>query len=205
VAGALAGGLNQRHIAQACAGWIRDKVEVRSVTRTGFLHGKLSHIHRGEVSAAILGSSNFTTRGLGLAASNNNVELNLVVDSNRDREDLHRWFEELWKDDSCVEDVKQRVLDILQRRLQPRAGKGAARRVAGIFFPVTTKGERATTSLSSLVVGALAVCAWSEPVESSSPASRRRRLSLIRERYRFMVGGIGRELRPGASLRNRAE
>ena len=52
----LANGLNQRHLAQACAAWMRDKVEVRSVTRTGFLHGKMSHIRRGEVSAAILGS-----------------------------------------------------------------------------------------------------------------------------------------------------
>ncbi len=110
---ALASGLNQRHIAQACAAWIRDRVEVRSVTRTGFLHGKMSHIRRGEVSAAIVGSSNFTTRGLGLCASNNNVELNLVVSDDRDRADLHRWFEELWNDTSRVEDVKQAVLDYL--------------------------------------------------------------------------------------------
>lgn len=110
---ALASGLNQRHVAQACAAWIRDKVEVRSVTRTGFLHGKMSHIRRGEVSAAIVGSSNFTTRGLGLAASNNNVELNLIVDGNRDRADLQAWFEELWNDTSRVEDVKQAVLEYL--------------------------------------------------------------------------------------------
>ena len=110
---ALASGLNQRHIAQACAAWIRDKVEVRSVTRTGFLHGKMSHIRRGEVSSAIVGSSNFTTRGLGLGATNNNVELNLVVDGNRDRADLHQWFDELWNDTSRVEDVKQAVLDYL--------------------------------------------------------------------------------------------
>ncbi len=110
---ALASGLNQRHIAQACAAWIRDKVEVRSVTRTGFLHGKMSHIRRGEVSSAIVGSSNFTTRGLGLGATNNNVELNLVVDGNRDRADLRQWFDELWNDTSRVEDVKQAVLDYL--------------------------------------------------------------------------------------------
>lgn len=107
----LANGLNQRHLARACAKWMRDKVEVRSVTKTGFLHGKMSHITRGEVTAAILGSSNFTTRGLGLAGTNNNVELNLVVDSNRDRADLHAWFEELWNDASRVEDVKAQVLD----------------------------------------------------------------------------------------------
>lgn len=109
----LASGLSQRHLARACADWMRDKVEVRSVTKTGFLHGKMSHIRRGEVSAAIVGSSNFTTRGLGLAATHNNVELNLVVDGNRDRDDLQAWFEELWNDPSRVEDVKQRVLDYL--------------------------------------------------------------------------------------------
>ncbi len=110
---ALASGLNQRHLAQACAAWMRDKVDVRSVTSTGFLHGKMSHIRRGEVCAAIVGSSNFTTRGLGLAATNNNVELNLIVDGDRDREDLGRWFDELWNDTSRVEDVKARVLDYL--------------------------------------------------------------------------------------------
>lgn len=110
---ALANGLNQRHLARACAEWMRDKVEVRSVTKTGFLHGKMAHIRRGEVSRAILGSSNFTTRGLGLATANNNVELNLVVDSDRDRADLKAWFDELWDDTSRVEDVKQQVLDYL--------------------------------------------------------------------------------------------
>lgn len=118
---ALSGGLSQRHLAKACAGWMKKKVEVRSVTRTGFLHGKMTHIRRGEVSAAILGSSNFTTRGLGLAADNNNVELNLIVNDDRDREDLRVWFEELWNDKTRVEDVKQKVLDYLQQVYQDQA------------------------------------------------------------------------------------
>jgi hypothetical protein len=107
---ALANGLSQRHIAQACARWMHDKVEVRSVMRTGFLHGKMAHIRRGEVSAAILGSSNFTTRGLGLASTNNNVELNLIVRDDRDRDDLLNWFEELWEDADRVEDVTRVAL-----------------------------------------------------------------------------------------------
>jgi hypothetical protein len=32
------------------------------------------------VKEAILGSSNFTVRGLGLGNGNNNIELNLIVD-----------------------------------------------------------------------------------------------------------------------------
>ncbi len=118
---ALSAGLNQRHIAQACAAWMRDKVEIRSVTKSGFLHGKMSHITRGEVTSAIMGSSNFTTRGLGLSATNNNVELNLIVDGNRDRADLHAWFEELWDDTSRVEDVKQTVLDYLLQVYQDQS------------------------------------------------------------------------------------
>jgi len=73
----------------------------------------MSHTRRGEVSSAIMGSSNFTTRGLGLAVANDNVELNLIVDGNRDRADLHQWFNELWDDTSRVTDVKQAVLDYL--------------------------------------------------------------------------------------------
>lgn len=109
----LTKGLSQRSLAQGCAAWIRDKVEVRSVTQSGFLHGKMSHVRRGEMTAAIVGSSNFTTRGLGLASNNNNVELNLVVSDDRDRDDLQRWFEELWNDTSRVEDVKEAVLEYL--------------------------------------------------------------------------------------------
>jgi hypothetical protein len=118
---ALASGLSQRHLAQACAQWMREKVDVRSVTRTGFLHGKMSHITRGEVSSAIVGSSNFTTRGLGLAAANNNVELNLIASDDRDRADLHAWFEELWNDKTRVEDVKQQVLDYLLQVYQDQS------------------------------------------------------------------------------------
>jgi hypothetical protein len=46
------------------------------------------HVANGAVEEAILGSSNFTVRGLGLGSSNNNIELNLEVDSTRDRRDL---------------------------------------------------------------------------------------------------------------------
>ena len=50
---------------------------------------------------------------LALAASNNNIELNLEVDSNRDRRDLRDWFDEIWNDNSLAEDVNQEVLHYL--------------------------------------------------------------------------------------------
>ena len=39
--------LVQRRLAKDCADWIRRKVEIRSVTRSGFLHGKLYYLHDG--------------------------------------------------------------------------------------------------------------------------------------------------------------
>jgi HKD family nuclease len=79
--------LTQRPAAKACAEWIERMVEIRSIRQSNFLHGKAYHIENGNASSAILGSSNFTVPGLGLG-NNSNVELNLVVDSDRDRKDL---------------------------------------------------------------------------------------------------------------------
>jgi SNF2 family DNA or RNA helicase len=117
----LANVLQQKRVARDCADWIRQKVEIRSVRHTQLLHGKMYHIANAGVEEAILGSSNFTVRGLGLGASNNNIELNLEVDSTRDRRDLKAWFDELWNDPELVEDVKQEVLRYLDQLYQNHA------------------------------------------------------------------------------------
>ncbi len=111
----LAQTLAQRPAAKACAEWIKNSVEIRSIRQSGFLHGKAYHIQNGNASHAILGSSNFTVSGLGLRPSGNNIELNLVVDSDRDRTDLLAWFEEVWKDNALTLDVKDEVLRYLER------------------------------------------------------------------------------------------
>jgi SNF2 family DNA or RNA helicase len=110
--------LQQKAIAKECADWITAKAAIRSVRQSNLLHGKLYHIASNGVEAAIIGSSNFTVRGLGLGPSGNNIELNLVVDSNRDRQDLKAWFDEIWNDQELVEDVKQEVLLYLQQLYQ---------------------------------------------------------------------------------------
>lgn len=44
----------------------------------------------------------------------NNIELNVIVDSDRDRKDLKQWFDDLWNDNTgLVEDVKAEVLKYL--------------------------------------------------------------------------------------------
>lgn len=113
--------LMQKPLARECAEWIRNHVEIRTVQRSGFLHGKLYHIKNliGK-TAAVVGSSNFTVRGLGLS-NKSNIELNLEVRDRTDRNSLMEWFNELWTDNDLTQDVKNRVLRELERLGQPYA------------------------------------------------------------------------------------
>ncbi len=107
---ALANRLQQKRVAKDCADWIERKLDIRTIRQSNLLHGKMYHIATAGVEDAILGSSNFTVRGLGLAENGNNIELNLIVDSNRDRQELKEWFAEVWNDEQLVKDVKADVL-----------------------------------------------------------------------------------------------
>lgn len=117
----LSSRLQQSRLARECEQWIREKVNIRSVKQSNLLHGKMYHINNQGINSAIIGSSNFTTRGLGLANGNNNIELNLIVDSERDRQDLKLWFDSLWNNQQLVEDVKEAVILYLQQLYQDNA------------------------------------------------------------------------------------
>jgi SNF2 family DNA or RNA helicase len=108
--------LAQNAVALACYNWFKDKAEIKSMVKPNFLHGKLYHIQQANgIERAIAGSSNFTVNGLGLGNAPN-IELNMIVDNDRDREDLKDWFDDVWNDDTgLVEDVKEQVLDYLQQ------------------------------------------------------------------------------------------
>lgn len=112
----LSNRLQQKSTARECAEWIRNKVSVKSMVKPNFLHGKLYHIqHENGVQKALMGSSNFTVNGLGLGKSPN-IELNMIIDSDRDREDLLNWFDNLWNDQTgLIEDVKEQVLTYLAK------------------------------------------------------------------------------------------
>jgi len=111
----LANKLQQKRVARECAAWIERKVDIKTIKQSNLLHGKMYHVATGGVEDAILGSSNFTVRGLGLGSAGNNIELNLIVDGNRDRQELKQWFTELWGDEDLVKDVKQDVLNYLKQ------------------------------------------------------------------------------------------
>ncbi|MDE0556738.1 MAG: helicase-related protein, partial [Candidatus Poribacteria bacterium] len=110
----LSSRLKHKEVSRRCADWISRKVEIRSIRQANLLHGKLYHLHDGHREHAILGSSNFTRRGLGLSAMPN-IELNLIVDGDRDRADLKAWFDNIWFDDQLVADVKEDVLKYLEQ------------------------------------------------------------------------------------------
>jgi len=111
----LANKLQQKRVARECADWIERKVEIKTIKQSNLLHGKMYHVATAGVEDAILGSSNFTVRGLGLGNAGNNIELNLIVDGNRDRQELKQWFTELWGNEDLVKDVKQDVLNYLKQ------------------------------------------------------------------------------------------
>ena len=110
--------LKQNWIAKECAAWIREKVQIQSIQKSNLMHAKMYHIANNGVEDAIVGSSNFTVRGLGMSATDNNIELNLEVDSNRDRADVKTWFDEIWNDKELVKDVRDDVLLYLEQLYQ---------------------------------------------------------------------------------------
>ena len=86
------------------------------MVKPNFLHGKLYHIRQESgIEKAIVGSSNFTVNGLGLGGRKN-IELNMIIDSDRDRQELKSWFDSVWNDENgLVEDVKEEVLKYLEQ------------------------------------------------------------------------------------------
>ena len=117
----LANKLQQKRVAKECADWIERKVDIKTIKQSNLLHGKMYYVATAGVEEAILGSSNFTVRGLGLGNGDNNIELNLIVDGNRDRQELKQWFDELWSNPNLVKDVKQEVLQYLKQLYENNA------------------------------------------------------------------------------------
>lgn len=79
----LSNKLQQKRVARECADWIERKVDIKTIKQSNLLHGKMYHVATAGVEDSILGSSNFTVRGLGLGNTGNNIELNLIVDGSR--------------------------------------------------------------------------------------------------------------------------
>ena len=107
--------LQQKALAKQCAQWVsKDSVAVRSISRANFLHGKMYLTTSPDSTSGVVGSSNFTKRGLG-GSDRPNLEINLATDDADTLAELQDWFDRLWGNDRLTEDVKQKVLDSLER------------------------------------------------------------------------------------------
>ena len=106
----------QRALAIDCKNWFRqDSVQAHSMKRAGLMHGKAYLAGKdGAIKNGVVGSSNFTKRGLG-GGANSNIELNLPSDDPATLAELQAWFDALWNDQERTEDVKQTILDALER------------------------------------------------------------------------------------------
>ena len=105
--------LQQKFLAERCAEWVgRDTVSIRSIAQANFLHGKL-YLTTPPIRS-LVGSSNFTQRGLG-ASTRANIEINLASDDAEIYAELREWFDLIWSDNKLTTDAKQQVLDALGR------------------------------------------------------------------------------------------
>ena len=103
--------LTQKPLAAQCAEWMNsDTVAIRSARRSNFLHGKMYLM----ADAGVVGSSNFTKNGLG-GSDRPNLEVNLGVADPELLAELQGWFDDLWANEALTYDVKQKVLDALNR------------------------------------------------------------------------------------------
>ena len=108
--------LQQKHLALRCRQWVESKsVSVRSISRSNFLHGKMYLTGtNGGVHSGVVGSSNFTKRGLG-GSDQSNLEINLATSDPETLTELGGWFDRVWNNNGLTSDVKQQVLDALNR------------------------------------------------------------------------------------------
>ena len=91
MAWSLANRLQQKRVAKECADWIEQKVDIRTVKQSNLLHGKMYHVAtaawRTRFSAAPISPSAVSASAMG-----QQHRANLIVDSNRDRQELKQWF-----------------------------------------------------------------------------------------------------------------
>ncbi len=114
--------LQQKHLARQCAKWVKSRrVKIRSISQSNFLHGKMYLTETmAAAGVAVVGSSNFTRSGLG-CGTGANLEINLATSDEETCAELQQWFDTLWADTELTKDVKQDVLDALNRIGQDHA------------------------------------------------------------------------------------
>lgn len=99
-------------IARECAEWLAQKAQIRAVSAP--VAQNLFHMANGGAeSAAIHGSSPFTTSGLGFAPTPGYV-MNTGLTKPTETAHLLAWFDGIWSDAESIQDIKAAVLAQLE-------------------------------------------------------------------------------------------
>lgn len=105
--------LKGAYIAKECAEWIKEKVSFKSFKQVNPAQQRLIYIENKGEDVSISGTVDFTTDGLGVTNSPR-VDMNTAMygkDYTRFYLDM---FNQIWNDDSIVEDIKDKVLSHME-------------------------------------------------------------------------------------------
>ncbi|MGL5950102.1 MAG: phospholipase D-like domain-containing protein, partial [Cetobacterium sp.] len=106
--------LKQSEIAKECADWIREKVQVRAYDEEYSIPQKMYLMeNKRQESSCIVGSSDFTSGGLGLVPSAK-PEMNTYVKNATYTNQMINQFNMFWNDEKRVKDVKKSLLETLE-------------------------------------------------------------------------------------------
>ena len=102
--------MKQAAIAKECAEWLEKKAEIKSLRRANPAQPRLVYIENPEDNVSINGTVDFTSDGLGITPSNR-LDSNMCLYGKDYTFGFLQAFNELWEDDTAVQDVKDKVLE----------------------------------------------------------------------------------------------
>jgi len=105
--------MKQAAIAKECAKWLEGKAEIKSLRNANPAQPRLVYIENDDENISINGTVDFTSDGLGITPSNR-LDSNMCMYGKEYTISFLQAFNELWNDETAVEDVKQKVLDQMQ-------------------------------------------------------------------------------------------
>jgi SNF2 family DNA or RNA helicase len=102
--------MKQAAIAKECARWLEKKAEIKSLRQANPAQPRLVYIENPEDNVSINGTVDFTSDGLGITSSNR-LDSNMCLYGKDYTIGFLQAFNELWEDDTAVQDVKDKVLE----------------------------------------------------------------------------------------------
>ncbi|SMP38313.1 helicase-related protein [Anoxynatronum buryatiense] len=105
--------MRQAAIAKECANWLERKAEIRSLKSPNPAQPRLIYVENPEENLSINGTVDFTSDGLGITPSNR-LDSNMCLYGKEYTLAFLQAFNDLWEDETAVEDVKKQVLEQMQ-------------------------------------------------------------------------------------------